>query len=205
MINYKIYGLRVIGTDEIRYVGYTKRTLKLRLYNHFYDCKRGLKYKKCYWIRKHNYNIEIILLEENLTYEEALKKEMFWITQYNNLLNMTAGGESNPMHNPETKAKHAEIMKHIDCSVSREKNWMCTEEGKKWFVEENKRRWSSGVYKNNKLNLKKELKYDELYNLYITEKKTLKECAEILNTTYRSVVRNLGRLKIKKYNGKKNN
>jgi hypothetical protein len=197
-MEYKIYGLKVKDTEEVRYIGYTKRTLDKRLYYHFYDCKQGLTYKKCNWIRKHNYDIDIILVEENLTYEQALIREKYWITQYNNLLNMTEGGESNPMNNPDVKKKHSDKMKTIPKEKMFHKgtdNWMTSEEGKAWLSKESKRRWEEGCFKPQQ---NKYIEYDILYGLYITENKTLKECSIILNTTYRNVVRNLSRLKIKK-------
>jgi hypothetical protein len=204
-MNYKIYGLRVIGTEEIRYVGYTKRELSQRLYHHFADAKQGLTYKKCYWIRKHNYNIESILLEDKLSYEQALQQEIYWIKQFSNLLNMTEGGDKNPMENPEVKAKHAAKMKTLEPAgfLLREVNYMNTEEGTNWIKDENKRRWESGVYNDSHTKFKKIIDKDSLYQLYIIDNKTLKECAEILNTTYRSVVRNLGNYQIKKYNNGK--
>ena len=200
---YKIYGLKVIGSDDIRYIGYTKRELKARFKSHLNDAKANLTYKKCYWIRKHNYNIEIILIEDNLNYKQALEREIYWIKQYPNLLNMTEGGDKNPMENLEVRLKHKNIMK----SIPKEKtihigsdNWMTTKEGKEWLSKESKKRWKAGIYKPQP---NKNIEYDILYKLYIIEEKTLKECAIELNTTYRSIVRNLGRLDIKKY--KKNN
>jgi hypothetical protein len=197
--NYKIYGLRVNGDSEVRYIGYTKRTLEQRLYHHFYDTKKGLTYKKCNWIRKHNYNIEIFLIEDNLTYEKALERESFWITQFDNLLNMSGGGEQNPMNNPEVRAKHALKMKTVDSRVPREKNWMITERGKEWMSQEMKKRWKEGTYKPQP---NKNIEYDILFEIYITQNKSLKETSEILNTTYRNITRNLGRLGIRKYKKK---
>jgi len=119
--NYKIYGLRVIGTNEIRYVGYTKRSLKVRLSRHFYEVKCGRTYKKCNWIRKNNYQIEIVLLEENLSYEQALERECFHIGLHKNLVNSTTGGKSNPMQNPEVRLRHTEAMKKYKYSRWKEK------------------------------------------------------------------------------------
>lgn len=199
---YKIYGLKVIGSDDIRYVGYTKRKLIERLKSHFDDAKKGFTYRKCNWIRSNNYNIEIVLLEDELTYEEALVAEVKWISKYDNLTNMTKGGDSNPMESEIVIKKHRESMKKLDKSrTSRfgSDNWMTSDEGKKWISNEAKRRWRDGVYNGLMDDRKKIIDRDILYKLYITENKTLKEIASILNTTYRSVVRNLGNYKIKKY------
>lgn|SRR5574343_20416 len=205
---YKIYGLKVIGDTEIRYIGYTKRTLQKRLYHHMYDAKRGLTYRKCNWIRKNNFNIEIVLFENNLTYEEALEREIIWISRYDNLTNMTDGGDINPMNNPDTIKKHKEVMSKKENHKPFPKgkdNWMNSEEGKAWIKLENKRRWESGVYGNSKDHIKKYIEYDILYKVYIDENNSLAQTADILNTTYRNITRNLGRLGIKKYkkNGNK--
>jgi len=47
---YKIYGLKVIGSDEIRYIGYTKRELILN--TTYTSIVKNLKRNK---IRKYNY------------------------------------------------------------------------------------------------------------------------------------------------------
>lgn len=195
-MNYKIYGLKVIYSDEIRYVGYTKRTLEQRLYHHFFDAKSGLTYRKCNWIRFNNYNIEITLIEDGLTYEQALEREVYWVKQYKNLVNMTEGGDKNPMESLEVKKKHAEIMKSIKNPHFGKDNWMTTEDGRKLMSERSKKMWSEGKFK---APPNKNIEYDILHDLYIVQNKKAIECAQILNTTYRSITRNLGRLKIKKY------
>jgi hypothetical protein len=76
---------------------------------------------------------------------------------------------------------------------------MRSDEGRKWISEQMKIRWKSGVYQNLHSDKKKIIDRDILYDLYINQKKTLKECAVLLNTTYKSVIRNLGKYKIYKY------
>jgi len=190
---YKIYGLKVIGTDEIRYIGYTKRTLERRLYFHFYDVKQGFTYKKCNWIRKHNFNIEIVLIEGDLDYEQALQRETYHISNYKNLLNMSRGGEHNPMENEVVRAKHKAKMKS---------NWMKTKDGRELMSKRNREMWSSGVFKNSHDKFKKFISYDVLYDLYITQNKSIQECADKLNRTYSAIVHNLTRNKIRKYKKK---
>ena len=199
---YKIYGLKVIGSDEIRYIGYTKRELSKRLYYHLFDAKSGLKYRKCNWIRKNNYNIEIILIEDNLSYKEALDREVYWISQYTNLTNMTKGGDRNPMENDEVRKIHRNVMKTMAQKTSRygDDNWMTSKIGKEWISIENKKRWEMGVYKTSHDKFKKNIDKEILYDLYIIKGKTIKECSLILNTTYTSIVKNLKRNKIRKYN-----
>lgn len=201
-MEHKIYGLKVIGTDDIRYIGLTKRTLYRRLYHHLYEAKKGLTYHKCNWIRKHDYNIEIVLIEDNLTYEQALQREKYWIKEYDNLVNMTEGGDINPMYDPVVKAKHKKIMGELDKELMLHRgtdNWMTSDEGKEWISSESKLRWSKGVYKPQP---NKNIDYSLLHNLYIIEGKTLKELMVILDTTLRNITRNLSRLNIKKYKTK---
>lgn len=93
---YKIYGLRVIGEDEIRYVGLTKNTLSSRLAQHIRE-KRHNPYK-INWILKNKHNIEIILIEDNIKgLYNANEKEKYYIDLYksigNRLTNLTDGGD----------------------------------------------------------------------------------------------------------------
>lgn len=201
---HKIYGLRVVGTKEVRYIGYTKRKLETRLYYHLYDAKAGHTYRKCNWIRKNNYNIEIVLLLDNLTLEKALEKEVEYISKYYNLVNMTKGGEQNPMNNIEVRNKHRISMNNRDkskCSHFGKDNWMTTDEGRKWFSENNPMNNRDSYNKSQIHNIKnrKLLDYDILYYLYIIKNTKAKDIAIILETTYKSVTRNLTRLGIKKY------
>lgn len=200
--NYKIYGLVVSNNNEIRYIGYTKRSLEQRLYSHLVDAKNGLTYRKCNWIRKHNYNIDIILIEDNLSYEDALKREVYYISKYDNLTNMTLGGEENPMNNPLVKAKHAEKMKSVKNPHYGSDNWMTTDKGKEWFTKNNPMNNPIHIEKHrmSMSKFKKVIDKDILYRLYITEGKKLTEVAEELETTYRSVIKNLKNYAIKKYN-----
>lgn len=89
-----IYGLYSDDIENIRYVGKTNNVNK-RLYEHINDAKRNNKVHRQKWIRneiKKNKNINITILEEcnDLNWEE---KEKFWIKYYNNLTNLTVGGE----------------------------------------------------------------------------------------------------------------
>lgn len=203
MREHKVYGLRVKGNINIRYIGITKRTLHRRLYHHLYECKKGLTYRKCNWIRSNNYNVEIFLIQDNLTIDEAKALEIKLISSIDNLTNTTAGGDLNPMDNPEIREKHRKIMGALDKEVfvrRGEDNWMTSKEGREWISEENKKRWESGIYTNeHNEKAKKLLEYDEVFKLYITQDKSLTETAELLNTTYRSLTRNLSRLGIRKY------
>lgn len=200
---YKIYGLKVITEDKVRYVGYTKRTLNARLSSHFNDAKQGMTYKKCQWIKKHNFNIEIILLEDNLTYEEALVQEKYWVNKLDTLktgMNMTEGGDANPMNNPETIAKH-KLNNVPPPPRFGEDNWMTSEEGKNWIKNNNPMNNPEAKEKHKQSMIKRRIVVDEnkLKQYYIDENKTLNECAILLDVSFHSIVRNLKRFNIKKY------
>lgn len=205
-MNYKIYGLHTVGSDVIRYVGYTKRTLKQRLKSHFFDVTQGNTYKKCEWIKKYNFNIDIVLLESGLSYEDALIREKYWIKYHNTFnsgMNMSEGGDVNPMENPEVRAKHAIKMKQIAHKLGRngEDNWMTSEQGKAWFQDNNPMHNIKHKETHRKASLKRRVVVDadELRRLYIDENKTLVECSEHFDVSYHSIVRNLKRNGIRKY------
>ena len=103
----KIYVLKHPDTLEIRYVGKTVRSLSRRLGNHIANAK-GNKHNKhlSNWIMsilKERKRPIIELIEEcdNSVWEE---REKYWISQYNNLINLTEGGDGciGFIHNSET-------------------------------------------------------------------------------------------------------
>jgi hypothetical protein len=105
-IIYKIYGLYALDDESkiIRYVGYTKRTIKKRLSSHIHQSKERDTHKDR-WIRKNNRNIDVILIEDNInTYELVLEREIYWIDYYkkigNDLVNSTAGGDGTKGRSP---------------------------------------------------------------------------------------------------------
>ena len=167
-IKYKVYGLTIKGSTEIRYIGYTRND-KRRLFEHIREAKLGSTHHKSNWIRKNDYNIDMIILEDNLSYRDALKKEVEYISRYKNLTNMTSGGEENPMNNETIRTRHTLIVKE---------------------------RKEAGLYKRDRF--KKLIDRDELYRVYIIEGNTREETAKILNTTRRLVIRNIERYRIKK-------
>jgi len=110
---YKIYGLRIIGTDEIKYVGRTYESLKNRLSKHKTNAR--LDKKKChrhYWILKHYDQIEIVLIEGGIrSFQESCEKEIYYISEYrkiSNIINLTDGGDGGCpgyKHTEEAKMK----------------------------------------------------------------------------------------------------
>jgi hypothetical protein len=95
LTNYKIYFLSLKGSQEVKYVGLTKRNLKDRLSDH----KRGdRKTKNSCWVKKHKDKVEINLLEDNIfTLQEANEREKYYISLYKcigaDLNNLTDGGD----------------------------------------------------------------------------------------------------------------
>lgn len=96
---YKIYGLKLKNSDEIRYIGYTGKTLKNRLYRHLSECYK-YNHKNANWIKKHKdiECIDIVLIEDDIyEIEEAWIREIYYIDKYRNnqfeLNNSTDGGE----------------------------------------------------------------------------------------------------------------
>jgi hypothetical protein len=102
--------------SEIRYIGKTAGvTIKKRLYYHLYHAKNlsKLSYKDN-WIRKvlaEGDEVVAIILESNLTEEQAFQQEIFLISHYSkqghSLTNQTLGGEglSGYVHTKEAKDK----------------------------------------------------------------------------------------------------
>lgn len=93
---YKIYGLKVIGDNEIRYIGLTKNSLTYRLRGHKKE-KRRNPYK-IKWVAKNKSEIEIVLLEDNIPdLKTANDREVYYIGLYrkngSRLINLTNGGD----------------------------------------------------------------------------------------------------------------
>lgn len=97
-MNACIYSLRDPKTKEIRYIGQTKRDIRIRLYCHLAEIKTEReKNRKKSWIKsllKLNLVPEIEIIEQ-CKVDELNDKEIYWINFYKDkvrLLNMTNGG-----------------------------------------------------------------------------------------------------------------
>ena len=90
-----IYGLLSSENNIIRYVGQTKNTLDKRLNEHIYIAlKYNGKTHKDNWIRKvysDGFIVNIICLEE-VNEKNINEREIYWITQFDNLTNTAEGG-----------------------------------------------------------------------------------------------------------------
>lgn len=105
-----IYTLKHPDTLEVRYVGKTVRSLSRRLGNHIANAK-GNKHNKhlSNWILsilKENKK-PIIELLETCQSDIWQEREQYWISQFSNLINLTAGGDGciGFIHNSEAIEK----------------------------------------------------------------------------------------------------
>jgi hypothetical protein len=108
---YKIYYL-TDHTESIRYIGLTCQKLNTRLRVHLNDKRHN--FHKINWINKNRENIKIVLIEDNLTLDEAKIAEIEYIKYFKQLgaklLNATNGGDCSP--NKGKIAKNKGIYKH---------------------------------------------------------------------------------------------
>ena len=102
--------------NEIRYIGKTAYPSPTRRHNdHLKEAKKSKNTNyKFNWIRKvlrTNDEVLVVVLESNLTEEEAFHREIYYIAHYkklgHRLTNATLGGEGTLglKHTPETKTK----------------------------------------------------------------------------------------------------
>jgi len=112
--NSKIFGILNSKTEEIRYIGVTKNSLRRRLYEHQIE---PTKTKKSCWLlsmKRIGVKPVAILLESGLSRSNAFQKEKQYISLFKsfgaNLVNLTVGGDSPPnmsgiKRSEETKEK----------------------------------------------------------------------------------------------------
>lgn len=112
----KIYGIYDPNNpDIIRYVGKTKKDMRVRLREHIYLSKKEIKRPINLWIKKlldNGITPEIVELEKTND-TEWCDREIYWVSYYrkeNNLLNLSDGGGSNLNYSPseETRKKISE-------------------------------------------------------------------------------------------------
>ena len=120
--NVRIYVLKHPNTLEVRYVGKTVRSLSRRLGNHIANAK-GNKHNKhlSNWILKiiAEGKRPIIELLEECEHSVWQEREKYWISQFNNLINLTIGGDGCEgfTHKQETIERLREVnkgRKHTD-------------------------------------------------------------------------------------------
>lgn len=87
-----IYGLRVVGSDKIQYVGLTTKTVAQRLAGHKKVSRAGGTFPSSRWIRKHGEDlIEAVTLEE-CELSVLPEREVFWIAKLGTLINTGGSG-----------------------------------------------------------------------------------------------------------------
>lgn len=87
-----VYGLRRKSDQVIRYVGFTSRPVLDRFREHCSDARLRPQYPVHYWIAKYD-DVELVILHDNLSNEDAKSAEIIEIANRSNLLNLSDGGE----------------------------------------------------------------------------------------------------------------
>jgi len=164
----KIYALIDPQTNEVRYIGKTIQTLKKRLTQHLCD---GNNTYKTNWIKKLKTNglkpkIELIELVDD---SEWVIREQYWISKYNNLTNLTDGGESGAYFTDEILSKISKGVKNVwkndeyrNNKIAKIKEYWSDPENRKKASE----RMKSRVFdydRTNIINMKKEQWKDDEY------------------------------------------
>jgi hypothetical protein len=152
---YKIYGLKLINGDQIRYIGYTKNSIEYRLSEHKKQSKNG-KYRNAFWVKKYRNEIEAVLIEDEIpTKQDACEKEKMYIKLFKSfgaiLTNGTKGGEggnywSGKKLSDDAKRKMSESKKGKKLSDSHRENVIRSLIGRK-HNEETKRKMSESAKK----------------------------------------------------------
>jgi group I intron endonuclease len=113
-----IYGIKLAGNKEVRYIGMTTKDIKQRMKEHKKAARLGKGYPVYDWIRKHGEdNIEIFIVEKVVDSLET--REIYWIDYYkkqgSRLLNLTDGGSGPNGHvwTKEQRERHSLKMKEV--------------------------------------------------------------------------------------------
>lgn len=111
---YKIYSLSDPDTKKVRYIGYTSKSLAVRLKAHINDCNKKITSHKANWIRciiNKNKTPIIELICECLSMEEAMNMEIYHISINSDLTNSTSGGERCKVYTKSVLRKMSENRK----------------------------------------------------------------------------------------------
>lgn len=199
-----IYALKNPDTNEIRYVGKTKNLLKKRLYEHC--TKRNLlsKTHKNFWIKSllELNKKPVIELLEICSSNNWKEREIFWITQFNNLTNTTLGGEGalGFRQHPDSIRKSIESRrKNNTLKRSESCKKRISESNKIYFSKKSKEEITKKIEHMVKILRKPILQFD-LNNKFINEWIGLRECAKELNLNHCGISRCLNN-KQKSYKG----
>lgn len=115
-----IYGLKVQGSQEYRYVGLSRKSPKVKLKEHKDTARRYLADTRpvMNWLRKHLYTVVLDVLEEcpEGNIDHLKFRECFWIAtlkQFDySLLNLTEGGDGAVLYerSKEWRQTHSAFM-----------------------------------------------------------------------------------------------
>ena len=122
----RIYALKCNKTGDIRYIGYTKKSLHERLLGHLanvreaFDYKRRKINKRLSWLKSINCNVSIIEIDEgyleDVEWLESMYISLFKTWGYK-LTNMTTGGDGgntwNKLTDEQKKIAGAKISKAV--------------------------------------------------------------------------------------------
>jgi len=92
-----VYGIRLLDSDEYRYVGMTEATVAVRFAKHEVNARAGKKTAFYDWLRKHSGEVTVDILERVTTSRADLgNAEIRWIAELKSagdrLLNISDGG-----------------------------------------------------------------------------------------------------------------
>jgi hypothetical protein len=167
----KLYGLYCPITDELKYIGITKNSLKERLSGHLCNPTNYLTKKWFAELKKNELKPIIRLIESFDTYEELLQSEINEIKKCRELnmkiLNLHDGGSFNPMLG-------------------------------KTHTEESRKKMSKNNKGERNPNFKYKIEKDELFDLYVIQNKTIKELSVIYNCVINTINKNLRKYNINK-------
>ena len=148
------------------FIGLTKRKLNTRLSGHKNQAKNGNTHKDR-WIRKNDYNVEIYLIEENITnLNEANGREVYWIKYYRDLgydlVNTSDGGDGTSGVKPTQAQKDylSSLYKGVPLSEEHKKK-ISDSHKNKVLTEEHKDK-----LKKSKQNVSEETRYKMKMNKY---------------------------------------
>ncbi len=171
MTNYILYTLKDPFTNQIKYVGLTSRTLKIRLSDHCSDMSKNTY--KSNWIRSlKRKNTKPIIEELDIAYslEEACFLERYWISQFKTwgfrLTNATLGGEGGLGY------------KHSEVTIKKMKNFWANKPKKPKPIRLTKKQ----MYAKLSLSLSKPVLQYDLNGNFVKKWNSQKEAAAFYNT-----------------------
>lgn len=177
LITYTVYALACPKTKNVKYIGYTKHPLHVRLKGHYNDLRRGVKTYKTHWLATLTEPALIFPIEEGIpTIELTIEKEIKWISSYTNLTNSTTGGEISKAYRPEVRKKMSEIQKSKGWFG--QKNPMYGKERKDLSKRNKNKVWSNEVIEMKSSKMTSKYNTPDYKALFIETQKTRKQVSQ---------------------------